>query len=69
MTDYEYLPQQKHSHRVELFDRQHKLLKRRRMDVWSGEPVGDWVEFRDIRIALRRLSHNKFEGIVPDNSD
>jgi hypothetical protein len=69
MTDYEYPPQEQHSHRVELFDIRRKLLKRGRMDVWSGEPIGDWVEFHGIRIALRRLPHNKFEGIVPDSTE
>jgi hypothetical protein len=41
------------------------VILNRKHDVWEGEPIGDWCDFRGIRIALRRIE-GMFEGIVPD---
>lgn len=43
----------------------HQLFKGK-LRVHRGPPIGDWVEFRERRIALRALLKHHFEGIVPD---
>lgn len=68
MTDLEYPPQKKRHAKVSLLDTKGRLLRRGRMEIREGEPLGDWVEFRGIRIALRRVK-NDFEGIVPDSTE
>jgi hypothetical protein len=68
LTDYEAPPQHEEHHQVLLRDKRGKvLLKKRRIKVWVGEPIGDWILFRNIRIALHREGHDRFEGIVPDS--
>lgn len=73
MTDYDYPPQRKRKAKVRLITRTGNELFNKRVEIHTGEPIGDWVEFRgmphreSIRVALRRLPHDRFEGIVPDD--
>lgn len=69
MTDLEYPPQQKRKARVKLLSRLGATLLDRRVEIHTGEPIGDWTEFRGIRIALKRMPRDRFEGIVPDSTD
>ena len=68
MTDLEYAPQHKVHAKVTLLDTKGRLLLRKRMQLWRGEPNGDWVDFRGIRIALKEVGRD-FEGIVPDKTE
>jgi hypothetical protein len=51
--------------RVRLEDTQHHIIFDGKREVWEGEPIGDWTDFRGRRIALRRVE-GTFEGRVPD---
>ena len=63
--DYEYPPQEVHRAHVQLFNELDTELFNGHLDVHVGEPLGSWVEFKGIRIALRRVQHREYQGIVP----
>lgn len=66
MTDYDNPPQHKRRVHMRLNDLRGNKLFDGKAEVWSGPPIGDWVEFRKVRIALKRINDKEFDGLVPD---
>jgi hypothetical protein len=58
-------PQHKRKAHVLLMDKQGRIIRNKRVEMWEGAPIGDWYDFHGMRIALHRVEGD-FEGIVPD---
>ena len=68
-SDFNYPPQGEVEGRVRLQNIIGKVLEDRKMKVHIGPPLGDWVEFRNRRIAVRRVRSDVFDGTVPEDGD
>jgi len=67
MADYDEGPQTIINRRVKLFDREGDLLEDGMLDIHTGPPVGDWVLFKGIRIALNREKSDTYVGVAYPN--
>ena len=54
---------------VRLTDKRGSDILEKYYVVHFGAPIGPWIEFLGIRIALRVIRSNVFDGIVPDFTD
>lgn len=67
--DLDNQPQKQIDGRVRLTDRRGGSIFDGRRIVNVGPPIGDWTEWMGIRVALKRVRSDVFDGIVPDDPD
>jgi hypothetical protein len=66
-SDFNFPPQEEIEGRIRLTDVRGEQLKELvKAKVHIGEPIGDNIVLFGVRIALRRVRSNTFDGIVPD---
>lgn len=66
LSDFDNPEQTTRTTRVRLIDKRDFEILDRDLEVHEGPPIGPWVSFLGIRIALRVESTNRYLGIVPD---
>jgi hypothetical protein len=69
MTDYDAPPQKHVKKMVVLENILGRTLLKKNITIQRGEPIGDWVEYDDMRIALHEDKDGTFRGIVPEKEE